>query len=49
VAGWLATIVTYTDAPMGDTFRAVIQLLGIRGSTADESVLRVSMKVSESE
>jgi len=45
IAGWMAEIQLFTDAPMGDSFKAVIQLLCVRGSSADTCNLRVTMKV----
>ncbi|KAF5836278.1 hypothetical protein DUNSADRAFT_6186 [Dunaliella salina] len=45
VSGWLLEIVITTDAPKGDTFKVVNQVLCMRGSSAGSCSLRVTMMV----
>ncbi|KAF5842484.1 hypothetical protein DUNSADRAFT_6728 [Dunaliella salina] len=45
IPGWVVEIVVLTNAPMGDTFKVVLQVTGTRGPSAGSSVLRVSMKM----
>jgi len=45
VSGWLLEIVITTDAPKGDTFKVVNQVLCMRGTSAGSCSLRVTMTV----